>query len=292
MNSHDCIDPSLRPSSSGTLTLPASTARSSIFEARNSKVAQKIQNHSHGALFETMKRATIAEREAGKYLKENQKSKRRVEILDAQAKNPVAAYKHLTAQNETLKESVANLQKRTKACEEATNKAQEDAQNAKCQLRCVEKRCDNAERELKVWKERYGNVEYPAEQMNAIQMVLLDWQTKVGTNQGHVAGLEGERRCEETQTRVKLEEDSSGCTKCEQGDQSTVKTEEDSNSGTSEAGRIALAEAEAKATKYKVERDALHRMLQEEVAKNSKMTEALVLRNAKIAESLEGEVGR
>ena len=114
----------------------------------------------------------------------------------------------------------------------------------------------------------------------------------MGKNKDDVAGLEGERRSEETQTRVKLEEDSSGCTKCEQGDQSIVKTEEDSNSGISEAGYIALANAEAKAALYTAERDTLHRMLQEEVARNSKMAESLVLRNAKIAESLEGKLGR
>ena len=78
-------------------------------------------------------------------------------------------------------------------------------------------------------------------------------------------------RIQETQTPVKVEEDSSGCTKCEQGNQSNVRTEENSNSGTSEAGHTALAEAEAKAVLYKAERDALHRMLQEEIVWNSKM---------------------
>ena len=157
--------------------------------------------------------------------------------------------------------------------------------NLKNQLLCAEKERNNAARELKVWKERYGDVEDPAEQIAALRMILLKWRSKGGKGQGEIAGLEGGRRSEERRTRVKLEDEGpSSRIGPEKENRVSVKTEKISNSGTSEA--------EAKATKYKAERDALHRVLTEEMAKNSKMAEALVLRNAKIAGSLEGEMGR
>ena len=301
MKSQPYAYPSPLPSTSGTTIPPVNTARNSNFKAPDSKVAKKNQNY---LLFEVPKRATIAEREAGEHLKEKQSLERQVKDLDAQAKNPLAAYKHLTAENETLKESLANLQNHTKACEKAIDKAQEDAQNAKAyadhiinslkgQLRCAEKRCDNVARELKVWKQRYGDVEYPAEQIAALQMILLKWQSQGEKMCGEIAGLEGERRGEGTQTRVKLEdEDPSSSVSPEEENPFAVKTERTLNSGTSEAGRIALAEAEVKAALYKVERDTLRRILQEQVVSNSKMAESLVLRNAKLAEALEGELGR
>ena len=300
MKSQPYAYPSPLPSSSGTTIPPVNTARNSNFKAPDSKVAKRNQNY---LLFEVPKRATIAERKAGEHLEEKQNLERQVKDLDAQAKNPLAAYKHLTAENETLKESLANLQNHTKACEKAIDKAQEDAKNAKAyaddiinglkgQLRCAEKRCDNVARELKAWKQRYGDVEYPAEQIAALQMILLKWQSKEDKTHGENAGFEEERRCEEPRSSVKLEEDSRGGTKCEQGQESIVETERISNSSTSEAGRIALAEAEGKAALYKVERDTLRRILQEQVVSNSKMAESLVLRNAKLAEALEGELGR
>ena len=51
----------------------------------------------------------LSDSKAGEYQKENQSLERKVKDLDAQVKNPVAAYKHLTAQNETLKVSLAKL---------------------------------------------------------------------------------------------------------------------------------------------------------------------------------------
>ena len=104
MKIHPCIDPSLLPSSSGTSTPPVNTARNSSFTAPGSKVTQMKQKQIHVALIEATKRADNAEGKTGQ--------------------NPPAAYEHLTAQNATLKKSLANQQKRTKACEKAMNKAQ------------------------------------------------------------------------------------------------------------------------------------------------------------------------
>ena len=41
------------------------------------------------------------------------------------------------------------------------------------QLRCAEKKYENTVREPKVWEQRYGDVEYPAEQIAALQMIIL-----------------------------------------------------------------------------------------------------------------------
>ena len=203
-----------------------------------------------------------------------------------------------------MKESLAKLQEYAKDCEKAINKTRKDAKKAeidadriinslKGQPRRAEERCDNTARELQVWKERYGDVEFPAAQLDALQTILLEWQIKADKAHSEISGLEREPRGEETRTRVKLEDKhQSSNTSPEEGNQVAVKTERTSNSGTCEAGHTALAEAEAKAALYKTERDALHRMLQEEVARNAKMAESLVLRNAKLAESLVGGLGR
>ena len=175
-----------------------------------------------------------------------------------------------------MKEEFHKLEKRTKGAEKAATKAQNEAKHAKgfadhCvnsqkgQLKSAERGFAEATRELKEWKERYACVvEKPAEEKAGPQTIAV-------LN----GGLQGA-----TDAEVSHGSDGSGEEKGRTGikeSQSKIKVEQDPST---EA-------AEAQAAKFKKERDTLHRMLQEEMAKNVKLAESLVLRNAKLGESLQ-----
>ena len=205
----------------------------------------------------------------------------------------IATNKYLTAQNGTLKANFVKLHNHTEDCKRATGKAQKEAQHArwhadhliksqKGQLRNAERRYEDAARELKEWKERYGWVGKPAEEKAALQKRLSEWQSKAEKAQNEIAtlkgGLWGQQPAGEPLISIKTEENDTGAEA--EKDQRVIKVKEDDNAS------IAVAEAEA--SKYKAERDTLHRLLQEEMAWNVKLAESLVLRNAKVAKVMGG----
>lgn len=159
----------------------------------------------------------------------------------------------------------------------------------KGQLKSAERRYEAAARDLKEWTEKYGFVERPAEEKAALQKRLSEWQSKAEKARNEIAALkevlqgqQGIADTEEIQPVIKAEETPR-----------SIKAEEDPRNTGAERNRSTAA-AEAKAAKRQEERDTLHRMLQEEMARNAKLAESLVLRNAKLAESLgrPGEDGR
>ena len=100
------------------------------------------------------------------------------------------------------KEAYAKLDKHAKNCEKATNKAQKDVKNAKGysdhvinsqkgNLRSAERRAEEATRDLKAWRDKYGfSVEKPAEEKYALQMSVSEWQSKAEKARNQIASLE------------------------------------------------------------------------------------------------------
>ncbi len=212
---------------------------------------------------------------------------------------------HLTTSNRALQADLEKLQKHTKECEKATGKAQKEAQDAKGyaehqissqkgQLKNAERRYETAAKELNEWKRRYGErVEGPAEERSMLLRTVAEWKSTAEKAQNEAVKLKGALSGRSESSGAGESEIS---VKVEGGDPSRKPTEQDAS--TMKPGRnpssqeyypiTAIADAEAKAAKYKAERDALHRLLQEEMTRNAKIAESLVLRNARLAESLEG----
>lgn len=250
------------------------------------------------ALTKVTPRAAIAERKAAEYLQVNENLERQLKDSHTEAAILVATNKALAVENEFLKDSFAQLQKHTKNCEKATNKAQKDAQNAKGhanhlinsqkgQLRNAEKRYETAAQELKEWKERYGWMEKPCVEDAALQK-RLEWQSKAEMARVEIAELErrspgpcGGVETGQSVAVIKAEEGPSSTSKVEHGECATVDSEKQPNNiNANEDPRIALAEA--KANKYKAQRDTLRWMLEDQVLRDTKLAESLVLRNAKM----------
>ena len=207
--------------------------------------------------------------------------------------------------NRALQADLEKLQKHKKNCEKATSKAKREAQAAKGnadhlissqkgQVKNAERRYETAAKELNEWKQRYGErVEGPAEERSMLLRTVAEWKSTAEKAQNEAVKLKGALNgrsessgASEAESSVKVEgEDPSG--KPTEQDASTMKPGR--NPSSQEYYLItAIADAKAKAAKYKAERDALHRLLKEEMTRNAKMAESLVLRNARLAESLEG----
>ncbi|CAD6566798.1 MAG: hypothetical protein ASARMPRED_000145 [Alectoria sarmentosa] len=100
------------------------------------------------------------------------------------------------------KEAYAKLDKHAKNCEKATNKAQKEAKHTqgyadhligsqKGNLKSAERRLDEATRELKQWRDKYGwSVEKPAEEKYALQERLSEWQSKAEKARNQIVSLE------------------------------------------------------------------------------------------------------
>ena len=113
-----------------------------------------------------------------------------------------ASNEQLTDEIRTIKEGYAKLEKHTKNCEKATSKAQKDAKNArghadhlinsqKGQLKSAERRYETAARDLQEWRDKYGwSVEKPAEEKNALQVRLSEWQSKAEKARHQITLLE------------------------------------------------------------------------------------------------------
>lgn len=114
------------------------------------------------------------------------------------------ANEQLTAEIRRQKEAYTKLEKHTKNCEKATGKAQKDVKNAKGhadhlinsqkgQLRNAERRYEEASRELKEWRDKYGwSVEKPSEDKYALQVRLSEWQSKAEKAHNQIALLEAQ----------------------------------------------------------------------------------------------------
>lgn len=295
-----------QPSDGSTVSPLASATRSPNWKAPDSRVFENKYNNMQTALTEATKRAAIAEGKAAEYLKIKENLEHQMDQYHAQAVDLVATNTALTAENRTSKDSFAKLQTHTKNCEKATNKAQKDAQNAKGnanhlinsqkgQLRNAERRYETSARELREWKERYGWMEKPCVEYLAEQR-RLEWQSKAEMARAEIAELErgspgscGGVQTGQSKTFINAENGPSSTSKTEHDGCATIDSEEQpNNTNANDDPRIALAEA--KANKFKAQRDTLHRMLQEQILGNTKLAESLVLRNAKVAESLESWV--
>lgn len=110
----------------------------------------------------------------------------------------------LKGEIQTLKADYSKLEKHAKNCEKATGKAQKDEKGAKGhadhlinsqkgQLKNAERRYEIAARELKDWKDRYGeSVNKPAEDLHALQVSVAEWQAKAEQARTEIASLEGQ----------------------------------------------------------------------------------------------------
>lgn len=237
----------------------------------------------------------VAERKTADYLQAKESAEGQLRAYKASKEALAMANQKLTVENHKLKEDFQKLEKHTKNCEKATGKAQKDVKHAKVyadhliksqkgKLISAEHRFADAARELKEWRDKYGwSVEKPAEEKAALHESLSEWQSKAEKAQNEIAGLKGGFQGQ--QSGIKVEKDQSDIEA--EGKQSGIKAEENQSSTKVEENEN-IAAAEAKAAKYKAERDLLHRMLQEEMAGKTKLAESLMLDKAKLAESLEG----
>ena len=267
------------------------------WKAPDNNAQESKQNHLQDALTEAIKRAAVAERKAAEYLQAKDDAELQLRDWTVARQNLTNSNKGLTAEVRSLKEALNKQTKHTKACEKATTKAQTEAKDAKGlaehtinsqkgQLKSAEGRFTEAYRELKEWKGRYGSgVEKPAEEIAALQARLSEWQSEAEKASHESATLKGQGLQEQEDSATDADEASHGSSKKpgeEQGSagnkesQTSIKVERDPSS----------AAIEAQAAKYKEERDELQRMLREEMARNTKLAESLVLRNAKLEESL------
>lgn len=112
------------------------------------------------------------------------------------------ANEQLTAEIRRQKDAYAKLEKHNKDCEKAVTKAQKDVKHTKGyadhlinsqkgHLKSAERRYEDAARDLKEWRDKYGwSVEKPAEEKYALQVSLSEWQSKAESAQNEIASLE------------------------------------------------------------------------------------------------------
>ena len=112
------------------------------------------------------------------------------------------ANQELKDENRNQKLHIVKLENHIKICEKAFTKAQDDTKDAMNnadrmydRLKGVAKAADlkykATAQNLKDWTERYGNqVEKPAEEKNALQLKVSEWQMKAEKAQNEIASLE------------------------------------------------------------------------------------------------------
>ena len=104
-----------------------------------------------------------------------------------------------------IAEDFAKLKAHVKNCEKATEKAQKEAKDAKGfadhrinsqkgQLKNAERNWDRLTRELRVWTEKYGTVDRPAEEKLALQQNITELQSKVEEARNQITVLETQIR--------------------------------------------------------------------------------------------------
>ena len=108
----------------------------------------------------------------------------------------------------------------------------------------------------------------------AVLKRVADWQSEAEKALSEIAKMKGGSRRQQGSS--------------EAGETVTGITVGEESGSTDPATHPGLALAEAKAAQCKQDRDTLRRLLPEEVAQNVNSAESSVLRNAKVAEALEG----
>ena len=104
-----------------------------------------------------------------------------------------------------FEEQLTELKTHIKNCEKATAKAQKDAKDAKGfadhrinsqkgQLKNAERNWDRVSRELRVWTEKYGTVDKPAEEKLALQESVTELQSKAEEARKQITDLETQIR--------------------------------------------------------------------------------------------------
>ena len=99
----------------------------------------------------------------------------------------------------------SKLKEHVKNCEKATQKAQKEAKDAKGfadhrinsqkgQLKNAERNWDKVSRELRVWTDKYGTVDKPAEEKLALQQSVTDLQSKAEEARNQITVLETQIR--------------------------------------------------------------------------------------------------
>ena len=99
----------------------------------------------------------------------------------------------------------SKLKEHVKNCEKATQKAQKEAKEAKGfadhrinsqkgQLKNAERNWDRCSRELRVWTDKYGTVDKPAEEKLALQQSVTDLQSKAEEARNQITELETQIR--------------------------------------------------------------------------------------------------
>ena len=99
----------------------------------------------------------------------------------------------------------SKLKEHVKNCEKATQKAQKEAKDAKGfadhrinsqkgQLKNAERNWDKVSRELRVWTDKYGTVDKPAEEKLALQQSITDLQSKAEEARNQITVLETQIR--------------------------------------------------------------------------------------------------
>ena len=99
----------------------------------------------------------------------------------------------------------SKLKEHVKSCEKATQKAQKEAKEAKGfadhrinsqkgQLKNAERNWDRCSRELRVWTDKYGTVDKPAEEKLALQQSVTDLQSKEEQARNQITELETQIR--------------------------------------------------------------------------------------------------
>ena len=104
-----------------------------------------------------------------------------------------------------VQEQFSNLKEHVKSCEKSTNKAQKEAKDAKGfadhrinsqkgQLKNAERNWDRVSRELRVWTEKYGTIDKPAEEKLALQQTVTELQSKAEQARNQITLLETQIR--------------------------------------------------------------------------------------------------
>ena len=116
-----------------------------------------------------------------------------------------ASKEELTNGLRVVQQEFSKLKTKVNSCEKATQKAQKEAKDAKGladhrinsqkgQLKNAERNWDRVSRELRVWKEKYGTVDRPAEEKLTLQQSVTDLQSKAEEARNQITELETQIR--------------------------------------------------------------------------------------------------
>ena len=116
-----------------------------------------------------------------------------------------ASKEELTNGIKVIEADFTKIKAHLKECEKSTQKAQKEAKDAKGfadhrinsqkgQLKNAERNWDRVSRELRVWTDKYGTVDKPAEEKLALQQSVTDLQSKAEEARNQITVLETQIR--------------------------------------------------------------------------------------------------